>query len=74
MGIIDKVSSKWRKLGLLLDQMTNLLDGYSTQSMLRNDECCERVFDKWINNAGTSRYPNTWQGVYDVLCEIDQMT
>jgi hypothetical protein len=70
LNIIDSVSSKWRKLGLLLDQTTNVLDGYDRMAMLDNNRCCEWVFNKWINNGGTKLYPMTWEGVYNVLCAI----
>ena len=70
LGIIKKVSSQWRTLGVCLGQSMNALDNYERKEMLDNIKCCMRVFDSWINSGGTSGYPLCWKSVYDVLCAI----
>ena len=57
-------------IGLRFGLSMNILDGFRTKEMLDNTGCCVRVFDSWINNGGTDKYPDTWKGVYDVLCDI----
>jgi hypothetical protein len=70
-GIISKVSSQWRPLGLRFGLSTNTLDGYEKKAMLDNDTCCEKVFDHWINNGGhPPTYPLSWKGLHAVLCDI----
>ena len=67
-GIINKVSTKWRDLGRLLELTTSELDGYEKQAMLDNETCCERVIDHWINNGGNSHYPLSYNGIHHALC------
>ena len=49
----------------------SVLDNYERKEMLDNITCCTRVFDQWIKNDGTSKYPLSWKGVYDALCAIE---
>ena len=60
LGVLSKVSSEWRNLGLLFGQSTSDLDNFRSKAMLDNKECCERVFDKWINDDGSLHYPLSW--------------
>ena len=71
LGIINRVYAKWRQLGVRLGQSMGDLDNYERKEMFDKIKCCMRVFDSWINSGGTSVYPLSWKGVYDVLCDID---
>ena len=70
MGVLSKMSPEWRQLGLLLGQSTSDLDNFKSKAMLDNDECCERVFDKWINDDGSPHYPLSWEGLFKALRNI----
>ena len=70
LGVLSKVSSEWRHLGLLFGQSTSDLDNFKSKAMLDNKECCERVFDKWINDDGSPRYPLSWEGLSEALHNI----
>ena len=70
LGVISKVNSEWRQLGLLFGQSTSDLDNFKSKAMLDNKECCERVFDKWINDDGSLHYPLSWEGLFKVLRKI----
>lgn len=36
-----------------------------------NTESCENVLSQWIN-SNSSRYPLSWEGVCELLCDIEQ--
>ena len=64
------VSSKWRQIGIRTGQ-TDHLNEYATKALHDANQCCERVFRVWILKGGhPPRYPLTWQGLYDLLCDI----
>ena len=70
VDIMSVVSSKWRQIGIRTGQADHL-DGYATRALNDNNQCCERVFRAWIAKGGhPPRYPLTWQGLYDLLCDI----
>lgn len=40
--------------------------------MLDSYRCCTDVFNHWIQNDGhRPNYPLSWQGLYDLLCNIE---
>ena len=64
------VSSKWRQIGIRTGQADHL-DGYATRALNDDNQCCERVFRAWIAKGGhPPKYPLTWQGLCDLLCDI----
>ena len=70
VDIMPVVCGKWRKIGIRTGQ-SDRLDGYATKALNDIDECCERVFRVWIAKGGhPPKYPHTWQGLYDLLCDI----
>ena len=65
------VSGQWRQIGIRTGQADDL-DSYATKAHNDNSQCCERVFRVWIAKSGHHpRYPHTWQGLYDLLCDIN---
>ena len=70
LKIVEKTGSKWHKIGILTNQSTEKLDNY--REMMLNDQikCCECVFDEWIKN-NTSPYRVTWEGLYELLMDVD---
>ena len=72
LKVIEAVSGKWRKIGLMLGQTLTMLDNYKTKEMNDNTECCQRVFDHWIRNSGHgTRYPLTWEGLHELLMDAE---
>ena len=64
------VSGQWRQIGIRTGQADHL-DGYATKAQNDDGKCCEKVFRVWIAKDGhLPRYPLTWQGLYDLLCDI----
>ncbi len=72
LKICSRVSAKWRDLGKLVGLGYSDFDRFS--KIEQNDPliCCDRVFDAWINKGGHGgRYPLTWQGLYNLLSDIE---
>lgn len=69
-GIINDVKHRWRELGTVLGQ-ANELDGYMAKALFNFHTCCTYVLQAWVDNAGTGKYPLSWQGLYDALCTKD---
>jgi hypothetical protein len=69
--ILKVISSKWRDIGLRTGQV-NALDGYSRKYLNDDDECVVKVFNVWFSKDGTDNYPITWQGLYNLLCDVGQ--
>ncbi len=67
----DKVSSKWWDLGILLTIEQALLDGWDSQYLKNASRCWDKVMDTWITSRGTGDYPSTWEGVYQLLEDIN---
>lgn len=66
LGIISAVSDQWRKIAIRTGQADDDLDEFDEKT------ACQRVFIKWIINGGhPPMYPLTWQGLYDLLCDVD---
>ena len=69
--ILKKVKSKWRQIGDLLGQHDDL-DSYARKYFNDDYDCCSKVFEIWINNAGhDTNYSVTIQGLRDLLCAVD---
>ena len=70
LGVIMKVSPKWRRIGILFGMHQSELNNYASRE-LDNITCCTQVFDAWIKCGGTGTYPASWDGLYQILCDID---
>ena len=71
MGVAEKISDQWFRLGIRVGIDPAMLDHYRLITVLDNNKCIERVFQHWIDSGGSPHYPVTWRGVYDVLNDID---
>ena len=69
LEIIQTVNAKWRTTGLLLGQSVGDLDGYQQRGG-SIDDCCSRVFDRWINNNGSPEYPLSWASLVNLLRDV----
>lgn len=71
LDIMRIVSNKWMEIGVRIGQ-ADYLDNYAKKSFLDNYVSCQQVFKTWIDDGGhPPRYPHTWQGLYDLLCDIE---
>ena len=68
--LADKVSSKWRDLGLRLSIEPAILDGWENQYQRDASRCWGKVMGEFITRGGTGDYPSTWEGVYQLLKDI----
>ena len=70
--IIKKVSAEWKEIGRLIGLDEPDLTRFKNLEQSDIYECCVRVFNHWINNDGyLPKYPLSWKGLYDILCDID---
>ena len=67
----EKVSSKWRDLGLRLSIKPAILDGWDIQYRKDASICWDMVMGKFIARGGTRGYLPTWEGVYQLLKDIE---
>jgi sarcosine oxidase delta subunit len=72
--LIEKVSDKWLKAGMLLRLSKSTLDKYSDKAEKDNIKICEYVFSKWVKRGGHEDYPLTWQGLYTLLIDMGRRT
>ena len=63
--LIDKVSMKWRTLGLLLDLSYSTLEALAEEHR-SPDDCCQAILSNWLENP-PPQYPNTWKGLIELL-------
>ncbi len=68
--LAEKVSSKWRDIGLRLSIEANTLDGWEDQHQRDASRCWGKVMGKLIVSGGIDEYPSTWEGVYQLLKDI----
>lgn len=62
--VIKRVSADWRDIGILLGLSVAELKEYTTLESVG-------VFNYWIENGGHPDYPLSWEGLCDLLCDID---
>jgi ankyrin len=75
LRIVSTVSAKWRELGLLVGLISSELEGFDRKSLHHNFDCCVHVFTHWFNNGGhPPKYPLSWKGLFDLLCDIKYRT
>lgn len=67
--LIEEVSAKWRKMGRLLGLQENQLDTFELDTGC-TDDCWSKVMEYWLNGHGGTEYPNTWDGLYNLLVDI----
>ena len=68
LKIVEEISGKWRKVAVLLGLSVGQMDGIMQQSFMDPEQCCLRVFDRWIiSNGEYTDYPVTWSGLYKLL-------
>ncbi len=66
----EKVSTRWRDLGLRLSVEPAILDGWEDQHQRDASRCWGKVMGEFITSGGTGGYSPTWEGVYQLLEDI----
>ena len=72
LEIIKNISAQWQTLGFRVGLTLEECDEIESQDNKIHSKCCVRVFSKWIERNGCRDYPLSWQGLYDLLCDIDK--
>lgn len=74
LTIIKQVASKWRDIGILLGLTMSELDTIRQNTLNDNHQSCQYIFSKWFENNGCLHYPITWEGVEELLMDIEMHT
>lgn len=70
LRLSDDKRFKWRDVGVLLDLTPSCLDGIFSHRLGDARQCCQDVLQEWIEN-GSSDYPATWDGLLNLLEDLD---
>ena len=62
----ENISHKWRTIGGILDLTYSQLQSLADEHRDKPKECCRAVLGHWLENP-PGDYPNTWQGLVDLL-------
>ena len=66
----DRVSGKWREMGLALGIELNTLD-IIQEDQVRVTKCWQEVMRRWMKGEGADEgYPATWEGLYKLLYDV----
>ena len=68
LRIITEVCPKWKEMGDLMGVSACLLDAIEEN---RRGECCRDVFCDWLEQEGGGNYPVTWQGLCELLEDLE---
>lgn len=70
-GILKDISEAYVDLGIRVGLQQSEIDNCFKQSFMNTRTTCIHIIDSWINKGGHGpKYPNTWKGLYDLLCDI----
>ena len=67
---MNKVSSRWLKFGLQLGLDMDQLKVWEGQFRDDSTRCWLEVMTYWINVDGTQDYPVNWEGLYQLLKDL----
>ena len=67
--LVNNVSSKWQKFGLMIDLTKNQMKNWAKET--DNEECWERVMEAWLEGQGQDEYPLTWEGLFKLLKDVE---
>lgn len=68
--ILEGVMNQWLEIGDLLEINDPTLSSFGEKTLRNPMECCRNVFQEWIKKGGTEKYPCTWNGVVQLLQDI----
>ena len=69
LKIKASIATHWRQLGTTLGISPAELEGFNQQYMLNQEDCCQAVLLKWMQNGSQPRdaYAVTWRGLMEAL-------
>ena len=66
----EKVSGKWRDMGIRMGIGLNTLDNIEDDKG-KVSKCWQEIMKKWMSGEGArSGYPATWEGLYELLNSV----
>ena len=65
-GLLMKAQSRWRQIGLMLNQ-SDYLESYANQFLNKDFDCVTKVFQAWLDNGGSPGFDTTWDGLRSLL-------
>ena len=68
----ERVATKWRVIGLLLDMETSQLERIEEEVKGSDIERWVRVMEWWLKGKGSDQYPVGWDGLYDLLIDVSE--
>ena len=66
--LIDEVFPKWKEFGQQIGITESDLIGIEVDSY-DEEECWEKVMQRWLDGQGMNKYPYFWDGVYKLLMD-----
>ena len=69
--IITEVCPKWKDMGDLMGVSACRLDAIEENRRGKVKECCRDVFRGWLKQEGGGNYPVTWQGLCELLEDLE---
>jgi hypothetical protein len=71
LEIVSRICSEYHNTAIQLGQSINDVDNYMSKSNRDIQECCIRIFTRWMDNDGhLPTYPNSWVGICRLLYAI----
>ena len=71
LRLINEFSPQWETVGILLGLGVPKLNNLQT-SPADNIRSCRKVFEEWLTNGGHPDYPMTWDGVCELLSDVQK--
>ena len=68
---MKKASSRWSDFGLRFELEADLLEAFKFECVGDSQRCWCKVMGEWLEEGGTSEYPATWEGVLNVLEDVE---
>ena len=65
------VKSKWMTLGLRVGLVMDQLESWEEEFRGNTTRCWRRVMKHWLDSGGAPHYPDTWEGLSDLLRDCD---
>ena len=67
--LVNHVSAKWKKFGHLINLTEYQMKSWAKET--DNEGCWMKVMEAWLEGQGQDMYPPTWQGLFEMLEDIE---
>ena len=68
--MIRSIKYKWHEMGRLLGRGDEL-EAISMKHQKDPESCCIDLLQKWLNGGCSSEYPVNWDGLLELLNDLD---